>query len=84
MIVPTSTPDISRGRARLAADLRNLGVWMFVLRRMSGAPSGLMTVGKSRAKVYMQHSTGVTVDDVAGIDEARNELVEIVDFLKAP
>ena len=61
-----------------------VGVWVFVMRRMSGAQSGLLAVGKSKAKVYVQHSTGVTFDDVAGIDEARNELMEIVDFLKAP
>jgi cell division protease FtsH len=61
-----------------------VGVWAFVIRRMSGAQSGLLAVGKSKARVYMQHSTGVTFDDVAGIDEARNELMEIVDFLKAP
>jgi cell division protease FtsH len=60
------------------------GVWMFVMRRMSGAQGGLLAIGKSKAKIYMQHTTGVTFDDVAGIDEARNELMEIVDFLKAP
>jgi cell division protease FtsH len=61
-----------------------VGVWMFVMRRMGGAQGGLLAVGKSKAKVYVQHSTGVTFDDVAGIDEARSELMEIVDFLKAP
>jgi cell division protease FtsH len=61
-----------------------MGVWVFVMRRMSGAQGGLLAIGKSKAKVYMQHSTGVTFDDVAGIDEARGELMEIVDFLKAP
>jgi cell division protease FtsH len=61
-----------------------VGVWMFVMRRMSGTQGGLLAVGKSKAKVYVQHSTGVTFDDVAGIDEARSELMEIVDFLKAP
>ena len=61
-----------------------VGVWVFVMRRMGGAQSGLLAVGKSKAKVYVQHTTGVTFDDVAGIDEARNELMEIVDFLKAP
>jgi cell division protease FtsH len=61
-----------------------VGVWMLMMRRMSGAQSGLLTIGKSKARVYMQHSTGVTFDDVAGIDEARGELMEIVDFLKAP
>jgi cell division protease FtsH len=49
-----------------------------------GMHSGLMAIGKSKAKVYMERTTGVTFDDVAGIDEARAELMEIVDFLRAP
>jgi len=59
------------------------GLWMFLVRRM-GAQSGLMTIGQSKAKVYVERSTGVSFDDVAGIDEARAELMEIVDFLKNP
>ena len=43
-----------------------------------------MAIGKSKAKVYVEHETGVTFDDVAGIDEARGELMEVVDFLKNP
>jgi len=43
-----------------------------------------MTIGKSKARVYVEHKTGVTFDDVAGIDEARGELMEVVDFLKNP
>ena len=58
-------------------------LWPFLLRRMA-PKSGLMSIGKSRARVYMERSTGVSFDDVAGIDEARAELVEIVDFLKNP
>jgi cell division protease FtsH len=61
-----------------------VGVWVFLMRRMSGPQGGLLAIGKSKARVYLQHSTGVTFDDVAGIDEARGELMEIVDFLKAP
>jgi cell division protease FtsH len=49
-----------------------------------GAASGLVSLGKSKAKVYMEKQTGVTFQDVAGIDEARSELMEIVDFLKTP
>jgi len=60
-----------------------VGLWAFLIRRMN-PQSGLMSIGKSRAKVYVERSTGVSFDDVAGIDEARGELVEIVDFLKRP
>src|ERR1051325_11550524 len=60
-----------------------VGVWLVLMRRF-GPQQGLMTIGKSKAKVYVQHETGVTFDDVAGIDEARGELMEVVDFLKNP
>src|SRR5207245_9731188 len=61
-----------------------VGFWALVMRRMGNAQSGLLAIGKSKAKVYVEHSTGVTFDDVAGIDEARGELMEIVDFLNQP
>ena len=60
-----------------------VAIWGLLMRRM-GTASGLMSIGKSKAKVYMEKVTGVTFDDVAGIDEARAELMEIVDFLKQP
>jgi cell division protease FtsH len=59
------------------------GLWTFLSRRMS-PHAGMMSVGKSKAKVYVEESTGVTFADVAGVDEARLELMEIVDFLKRP
>jgi len=59
------------------------GLWMFLLKRMN-PQGGLMSLGKSRARVYMEHATGVSFDDVAGIDEAKGELMEIVDFLRNP
>jgi cell division protease FtsH len=60
-----------------------VGVWAVLLRRM-GPQQGLMAIGKSKAKVYVERQTGVTFEDVAGIDEARGELIEVVDFLKNP
>ncbi|PYN58578.1 MAG: cell division protein FtsH [Candidatus Rokuibacteriota bacterium] len=59
------------------------GVWVLLMRRF-GPQQGLMAIGKSKARVYVEHKTGVTFDDVAGIDEARGELMEVVDFLKNP
>jgi len=62
--------------------------WAWVMRRMSGqmgqGPPGVMAFGKSRARIHMEPDTGVTFQDAAGIDEAVEELQEIVEFLKTP
>ncbi len=63
------------------------GIWMFFIRKMAekgGIGGGLMTVGKSKAKVYMESDTKVGFDDVAGVDEAKAELQEVVAFLRNP
>ncbi len=57
---------------------------VFLMRRLGGGMGGLGGVGKSNAKVYMEKSTGVTFADVAGQDEAKESLVEIIDFLHNP
>src|ERR1700694_3496944 len=51
---------------------------------MSGGPPGVMSFGKTKARIYMESNTGVTFADVAGVDEAADELKEIVEFLKTP
>ncbi|HEX2114243.1 MAG TPA: ATP-dependent zinc metalloprotease FtsH [Alphaproteobacteria bacterium] len=63
------------------------GIWIFLFRRIAekqGLGGGLMSIGKSRAKVYVETDTKTTFADVAGVDEAKEELREIVGFLKDP
>ena len=62
------------------------GIWYLMMKRMGagGGVGGLMQIGKSRAKVYVETDIKVTFDDVAGVDEAEDELREIVEFLRNP
>jgi cell division protease FtsH len=63
-----------------------LAIWGLLFRRIGGAGggSGLMAIGRSKAKVYVESETRVTFADVAGIEEAKEELREVVEFLKSP
>jgi len=58
-------------------------VWSYILKRMGG-PQGVLSFGKARAKIYAEKDVSITFDDVAGIDEAKRELQEIVEYLRNP
>ena len=61
-----------------------IGLWILLMRRMGGPGQAIMNIGRSRAKLVMDTDTGVTMDDVAGCDEAKLELQEVIEFLKNP
>ena len=59
-------------------------IWTFLARRLSGGAQNLLSIGKNKARIVVDKNTGVTFNDVAGCDEAKFELQEVVDFLKHP
>ena len=60
------------------------GIWIFLMRRMGGGPTQALTFGRSKVKIYDRKELKTTFADVAGVDEATAELVEVVDFLRNP
>jgi cell division protease FtsH len=61
-----------------------VALWGFLLKKMGTAGEGLMAIGKSKAKVYVEDETKLTFEDVAGVDEAERELQEVIEFLRNP
>jgi cell division protease FtsH len=61
-----------------------VGIWYFMMRRLAAQQGSFLTLGRKKAKVYMEDEVGVTFDDAAGVDEAEEELVEVIEFLKSP
>jgi cell division protease FtsH len=63
------------------------GLWLFLMRRFAerqGLGGGFMAIGKSKAKIYMEKDVKITFADVAGVEEAKAELQEVIEFLKTP
>ena len=59
-------------------------IWIFLMRRMGGGPTQALTFGRSKVKIYDRKELKTTFADVAGVDEAKAELMEVVDFLRNP
>ena len=60
------------------------GIWMFLMRRIGGGPTQALSFGRSKAKIFDRKELKTSFADVAGVDEAKAELVEVVDFLRHP
>ncbi len=59
-------------------------IWNLLMRKMGGAPSGILSFGKSRGKIYGEDEIKITFEDAAGVDEAKEELKEIIEYLRFP
>ncbi len=61
-----------------------IGIWFLFMKRMTGQQPGFMTLGKNKAKIYVEDELDVTFKDAAGVDEAKQELMEVIEFLQEP
>ncbi|HEY3950246.1 ATP-dependent zinc metalloprotease FtsH [Phenylobacterium sp.] len=83
-VKPQGQPTIMSLLFQVLPVLLLIGVWIFFMRQMQGGARGAMGFGKSKAKLLTENKNRVTFEDVAGVEEAKEEVVEIVDFLKDP
>lgn len=81
---PVKTPWWAQFFSSLFPTLLLIGAWIFILYHMQGGGGKVMSFGKSRAKLFLDNRPRVTFKDVAGADEAKEELLEVIDFLKNP
>ncbi|MEB3161197.1 MAG: ATP-dependent zinc metalloprotease FtsH, partial [Synechocystis sp.] len=79
--LPSNGEGLGNGWGWILPPLIFIGIWLWFLQRSGGQGPNAFNVGKSKARIYVEGNTGITFEDVAGIDEARLELEEIVDFL---
>jgi cell division protease FtsH len=61
-----------------------IGIWYLMMRRFSAQQGSFLTLGRKKARVYMEDEVGVTFEDAAGVDESKEELIEVIEFLKSP
>ena len=83
-VKPAGSPPLISLLLNALPILLLIGVWIFFMRQMQGGTRGAMGFGKSKARLLTENKNRVTFDDVAGVEEAKEEVVEIVDFLKDP
>ena len=83
-VKPAGAPSLLSLLLNALPILLLIGVWIFFMRQMQGGTRGAMGFGKSKARLLTENKNRVTFEDVAGVEEAKEEVVEIVDFLKDP